>query len=458
MTPGKIFAFLLCICDIIFIVLFALVLVVSPLKLATGNSNAKVHIRKEGNTFQLYKNGEPFIIRGACGDGEIRELADLGANTLRVYDTVNLTQILDEAESVGISVIVDIPILPCIQQFGMAFQSFDYYSDPAENNRTKRKVTQLVRRHKNHPALLYWNLGNEVYYPPLLLRPNNFIRTFNELIEIIHEEDPDHLVSTTLTFPSKVSLFSIMLHSNKLDLVGFNAFGGIEYFERQISNMGLFFRAFPFYLSEWGHYGPWEAGFTRWKAPTEPLNKEKIEQIWRHNSVIKPFEKGASLGALYFFWGEKLEGTHTWFSTHLGDTLTSELTHTLKQVWTNVKTPATSIGLEKVLFDEQHAQENLFFAPGEEKTARVTLQNQHKDSLVIRWELMPDPWDMSTWGIRPRPPIITGKLASMTADSTILTVPEDEGPYRLFVYVVDQEGNYATSNIPFYVLNNFNGQ
>ena len=32
--------------------------------------------------------------------------------------------------------------------------------------------------------------------------------------------------------------------------------------------------------------------------------------------------------------------------------------------------------------------------------------------------------------------------------------PAIEGPYRIFVFIYDQKGNFATTNTPFYVLNN----
>ena len=74
-------------------------------------TNAKtVHIIKEQNSFQLIRNGKPFYIKGASGKSYIKELSEAGGNTLRLYDTINLQKILDEATKYNIAVIVDIPL------------------------------------------------------------------------------------------------------------------------------------------------------------------------------------------------------------------------------------------------------------------------------------------------------------------------------------------------------------
>ena len=56
-----------------------------------------VFIKKTDQGFQLYRNGSPFFIQGASGNSHLKELADIGGNTLRVYDTINITNILNEA-------------------------------------------------------------------------------------------------------------------------------------------------------------------------------------------------------------------------------------------------------------------------------------------------------------------------------------------------------------------------
>ena len=73
-----------------------------------------VYIKETQEGFQLYKNGRPFFIQGASGELYFEDLANIGGNTIRVYDTINLDQILADAKKYELEVIVDI-ILPRFQ-------------------------------------------------------------------------------------------------------------------------------------------------------------------------------------------------------------------------------------------------------------------------------------------------------------------------------------------------------
>ena len=174
------------------------------------NKNAIVHIEKVENGYQLYKNGQPFYIRGAGGDEYFQDLSEIGANTVRIYDTLNLEHKINEAQKYHLEVIVDLPIY----RFS---NTYNPYLNDSITSSLKENIIIMVRKYKNHPAILMWNLGNEIQYPSVinknriaenfedirnifieLYNRKSFIKTFNELIETIHEEDPNHPVSTSL--------------------------------------------------------------------------------------------------------------------------------------------------------------------------------------------------------------------------------------------------------------------
>ncbi|WP_299390550.1 cellulase family glycosylhydrolase [uncultured Gelidibacter sp.] len=178
-----------------------------------------VYIKKQDKGFTLIRNGAPFKIKGATGNSHLDALAAIGANTLRVYDYENIKSILDEAQQHNLAVIVDIPLAKYTDDA-------NFYSDEIQIARFRDTLKKLVRTYKDHPALLFWNLGNELDYP-LVLRKNEFIKTFNGFIDLIHKEDPNHPVGTSI-IPSKTETLSIHLHSPQLDLIGFNAFGNLN--------------------------------------------------------------------------------------------------------------------------------------------------------------------------------------------------------------------------------------
>jgi hypothetical protein len=56
----------------------------------------------------------------------------------------------------------------------------------------------------------------------------NFIKTFNELIEIIHQEDKNHPVSTSIDKIGIKQYVKLRMFSPGLDLLAFNNFGDIK--------------------------------------------------------------------------------------------------------------------------------------------------------------------------------------------------------------------------------------
>jgi len=52
-----------------------------------------------------------------------------------------------------------------------------------------------------------------------------------------------------------------------------------------------------------------------------------------------------------------------------------------------------------------------------------------------------------------KPNPITNSLVSIEDNKATFITPTEEGPYRIFAYIYDQNGNFATTNTPFYVLN-----
>jgi len=407
------------------------------------DESKSVYIKSKNSQINLFRNDKPFKLKGAGGDASFELLSKAGGNTVRVYDTINLETILDKALENQLAVIVDIN-LPKYSA------KYHYYDDQEKNNELKLKVEKLVNKYKNHPALLLWNLGNELDYP-LVFRENNFIRTYNELIDIIHTTDPNHLVSTTL-IPSQSQIFAIHYHSPDIDLIGFNVFGNIWRIETVLKKVNIFTKPLPYFISEYGYNGPWEEQRTTWGAPIEPTSSKKTEQyIERYNTYIKYDKK--SIGDLVFYWGQKQERTHTWFSIFDQEERTSELFYKLNELWggqiSNLKYPPI---INYMLIDERGAKENLIYKPNMEKTAELIFEHEIDVVYQFVWEIYAEGWDYNQADIEKNPIKISKETVVVNSSYTFKT-PSKPGPYRIFVYVHDGFGNYSTTNIPFYVLN-----
>jgi len=134
-----------------------------------GNTHAgATRVQVQGR--RLLVNGKPFVVNGVayapisiCEDwhGGLRDrpdrytvdfplIADTGANAVRVYSSFLTTAMLDAAWAQGLFVIptfqVDTTQLQC----------------EAGRNFMRDRLTDMVQEWKNHPAILFWLIGNEV--------------------------------------------------------------------------------------------------------------------------------------------------------------------------------------------------------------------------------------------------------------------------------------------------------
>jgi hypothetical protein len=165
-------------------VIILLFIVISGTKSQTkafpDESPSKVEIKKGIGTFQLYKNGEPYFIKGAVSWDFLDELKAAGANSLRTSP-----KLLDEAHRLGFSVLVNLPV--AAERSG-----FDYNDEIAVKNQFER-VKKIVKDNKNHSAVLMWAIGNELDHIPGDLDYNlKMWDAVNDIAGMIKETDPHH--------------------------------------------------------------------------------------------------------------------------------------------------------------------------------------------------------------------------------------------------------------------------
>jgi hypothetical protein len=70
----------------------------------------------------------------------------------------------------------------------------------------------------------------------------------------------------------------------------------------------------------------------------------------------------------------------------------------------------------------------------------------------VRWVLRPEAAEYATGGdFRPNLADIDGVVIESSLEGVRLRMPEEPGPYRLFLYAYDAAGNAATANLPLLV-------
>lgn len=376
---------------------------------------------------------------GAAEANFLKELKEAGANTARIYDTTNLRSTLNKAEELGLAVVVDIP-LPKHNSAPEYYENVDLF------NQLHLKVSEVVSLHKDHPALLYWNLGNELYYP-YFYKNTEFFERFNQLIDLIHEVDPNHPVSTTTIGANKLRVLSITWKSPQLDFISFNSFGSLSTFSKRLLPIAPIWNG-PHVITEWGVNGPWEAATTSWGVPIEETSTKKAEQITqRYFDFIEPLKRKNSLGSFVFYWGQKNEVTPTWYSLFDTNHFKSQPVFELANIWNGVERDFPGPVLDYILLEGKGAQESIVLAPNKEVIAEIVFKKQPEENYVYHWEVRQESWfDFHISNV------VSEINFERQGEKVLFNTPGQEGPYRLHLTITNSTEYFASANIPFYVL------
>lgn len=196
---------------------------------------------------KILVNDTPYLIKGICYhpvpigsdkrdfSGLTEDLAlmkEAGINTIRVYEPIDNSAVLDEISEAGLKVIIG---------FG--------YDQEGVYDILSGTFSAYVDKYKNHKAILLWELGNEYNYHPEWFEKEikNWYQVMDNAAIRIHEIDKNHPVTTAHgELPDSLALAS----SPNIDVWGMNVYrwdNPGELFEqwKAVSNK-------PMYLSEAG--------------------------------------------------------------------------------------------------------------------------------------------------------------------------------------------------------------
>ena len=407
------------------------------------NKSAKVYIDQHDGGYTVMRNGKRYDIRGAGGHSHFRELHEAGGNTLRTWDTTNLAQILDSAQRHDLAVIVGLPI----PNSG----DISFYNNPQITQTRYRAIQSVIKRFRNHPAVLMWCLGNELDFP-FKWTYGDFYDSFNALTDMIHREDPDHPVTTTILNFNKKYIFNIRLRCD-IDVISFNIFSNLPLLRGDLDDLAWFWKG-PYMLLEWGINGPWQGTEqTAWGAYIEDTSKKKADIYEERYLQFMPLKDPRFLGACVFFWGHKQETTHTWFSIFDEKGNASEAVGTMQRLWTNKLSPVVYPEVKYMLLNGQGARDNVLLNPSVPASAEVLLFKGHDRIRSIRWEVFREDWyrENQINSTRKLVPLAAAESSGQNLRLTFST-PQQEGPYRIFATIYDDAGNFASCNTPFYVV------
>ena len=330
---------------------------------------------------------------------------------------------------------------------GQERQGFDYSNEMAVKSQLEY-FRQIVRKYKNHPAILIWGVGNEMD-----LDYSNFDvwKHLEAICQMIHEEDPNH---PTMAVTAGLDVGEVKLinkYTPSLDILGVNTYGNISYLPQAVEVYGW---KKPYIVGEWGPFGWWEVAKTEWGASIEQTSYEKAQTYEKSMAAISS-DSRTCLGSYVFLWGHKQEHTSTWFGLFTAEGEETQVMDVLIKGWTGSEPENHAPEISEFALNGKLASANITVESGSEMSASVLIKDKEEDKVEYEWLVIPESTDKRTGGDAERAPKpLKGVFAAASKQQNVVSfiAPAKPGEYRLFLFAHDGKGKVATGNIPFRVI------
>ncbi len=242
---------------------------------------------------QIFVNKSLYTIKGICYHpvpkgsdkvsfvnlkNDLSLMKEAGINTIRVYQPVNDKSVLDQIHEAGIKIIIG---------FG--------YNQDGKFDILSGTFADYITKYKDHPAILFWELGNEYNYHPEWFGGaiENWYRAMNDAAEKIHQIDPSHPAATAHGELPDAKALSLCPN---IDVWGMNVYrwdnpGNIFSDWCKISNL-------PMYLAEAGADSYMSATMNGYeKGPNEKAQADATKNILNQIFMNQDICSGVTLFA-----------------------------------------------------------------------------------------------------------------------------------------------------------------
>ena len=404
----------------------------------------KVEIINENGSYQLYRGGKPYIVKGAgYTASDLTMLKQHGGNAIRTWathrpDGSSMIDFLDEAHALGITVSLNLPV-------PAARWNVDY-TDKEFTTKLMAELKAEVIKFKDHPALLTWFIGNELDHAAEDFAVYDFV---DDVAQMIKQVDPNHPTTTTLTGLKAEVLNQVVLRAPNLDFVSFQVYGQIHNLPEFIAKQKY---SRPIMITEWGAIGFWEMPATEWGAPIEMTSSAKAQNYYSSYQKITAVSD-IMIGNYVFLWGQKQERTPTWFGLFTDQGEKTEAIDVMQYIWTGSWPENRTPEIKTLTLSDQQPNDNVTLIAGQTYQGFVASFDHDKDTLEYRWEVKPES-DSSSKGGDFEEDIgnLEGSIGNQVKSMVDVIAPKEPGAYRLFVYVNDGKDHVGHANIPFKVV------
>ncbi len=405
----------------------------------------KVEIKKTDKGYTLVRNNQDYYVIGAGGQTNLDLVVELGGNSIRTWGLENAQEVLDQAHSKGLSVML-----------GFWVQHERHGFDYDNEEKVKKQIAHFKRaidQFKNHPALLMWGIGNEV---DLFYTNPKVWNSIQEIAKYAHEVDPNHPTSTVTAGLDSLEVKHILARCPDIDIYCVNTYGDIANVPQNIQKYGW---NGPYMITEWGPNGHWESPVTKWNAAIEQTSKEKADVYQFRFSEYIEKNKSHCVGSYVFLWGQKQEYTTTWYGLFSKEGYLTEAIDALKVAWSKTSPKSATPTIDSFQLDGQSSEKSIHvLANSKNHVATIKsalkcyqLTDCNDKNIKISWKILAESTDKKAGGdVENEAEEVAVKWKNKSLNGVYFDAPSEVGAYRLFVTII-YENKVAYANLPFYV-------
>jgi len=308
---------------------------------AAAPAQSVVRVVGTQGSWQLTVNGSPYYIKGldygpdlktkqSNTDAYLADLAATGANTTRTWGTDTTTaNLLAAANKANVKVVM-----------GFWLNQNVNWCTVRNLSTTISQIVSDVNTYKNDPAVLMWDIGNEVilqaqnYFSGATLENDRvcYAKAVNQISQAIHQNDPNHPTTSTDAWTGAWPYYHT--YSPDLDILAVNQYGGIctvqGSWQAGPNNNGVPYTR-PYIVTEFGPAGEWEVANDSNGVPKEPTDLEKAAAYKSAWDCITGNNgngaAGVSLGATGFIYGNTNDFGGVWFNDEHSTSKTKRLSY-----------------------------------------------------------------------------------------------------------------------------------
>lgn len=395
----------------------------------------KVEIKNENNVYKLYVNGKQTFIQGAgCGyafgtNGEnyLKLAKELGVQSVRTWGVDQSDEkYLDEAVKQGLLVDAGLWLNPVYSSGACS-----YITDTVYMNNVRKEILDYVIKYKDHPAILFWNVGNEVF---INIKSEEekvaFAKFLNRLVKDIKAIDKDH--PAIYTSAGLAGLKYITKYVPEIDIFGINLYGGVAFALKSCKDSGL---KRPVVITELGPIGYWDVIKDNNGLALDQNDSTKAITIRNYLKETEGY-KDILLGTYVFHLGETTQDSMTWWNLNYGNYKRAQFWEVYKY-YTGNKPPV----IPKVLQFELSKKQGF----KTDEWVSINMKILYPKPEELSYDFFASTVQLGAIAYYVNQKIVLD--IDRSGDEVKIKLPSKPGLYRIYTVVNDRNGNAATMNV-----------